>query len=107
MEYMIRNTEMRLQLEEHIARIGDLERLISRVAVGRISPREVIQLKLSLQAMIPVKELCSSSNEPVLHRIGEQINPCQLICERIEKELQPDAPVQTGAGQYHCLRSFA
>ncbi len=91
-EYLIGHTEMRAELEEHIARIGDLERLISRVAVGRITPREVLQLKLSLASLVPVKELCGNSQEPVLNRIGEQINPCQLICERIEKELQPEAP---------------
>jgi DNA mismatch repair protein MutS len=93
-EYLINNSEMRAEFEEHIARIGDLERLISRVAVGRISPREVIQLKLSLTTLIPVKELCSNSREQALQRIGEQINPCQLICDRIGKELQSDAPVQ-------------
>jgi DNA mismatch repair protein MutS len=93
-EYMIVNSNMRTEFEEHIARIGDLERLISRVAVGRISPREVIQLKLALTALIPVKELCSNSHEPVLQRIGEQLNPCQLICDRIERELQSEAPVQ-------------
>jgi len=95
---MIKNAEIRTEFEDHIARIGDLERLISRVAVGRITPREVIQLKLSLVALIPVKENCNNSNEPVLRRIGEQINPCQLICERIEKELQPEAPIQLVRG---------
>lgn len=97
-EYMIEHAEMRAEFEEHIARIGDLERLISRVAVGRISPREVVQLRLALSALIPVKELCGKSDEPVLQRIGEQMNPCQLICDRMEKELQPDAPVQITRG---------
>jgi DNA mismatch repair protein MutS len=96
--YMIENSEMRMEIEEHITRIGDLERLISRVAVGRISPREVIQLKLSLTALSPIKELCSNSHEPVLQRIGEQINPCQLICDRIARELQPEAPMQIVRG---------
>ena len=85
---------MRTEFEEHIARIGDLERLISRVAVGRITPREVVQLKMCLDALCLLKNLCSKSSEPVLQRIGEQLNPCQLICDRIEKELQSDAPVQ-------------
>ncbi len=93
-EYLIRKSEIRVVFEENIARIGDLERLISRVAVGRITPREVLQLKSSLLAMMPVKELCSKSEEPVLQRIGEQINPCQSICDRIEHELQAEAPVQ-------------
>jgi DNA mismatch repair protein MutS len=93
-QYMITHDELRNEIEEHLAKIGDLERLISRVAVGRISPREVLQLKFSLLALLPVKDLCGSSDEPVLRRIGEQVNPCQLICERIEKELQSEAPVQ-------------
>jgi DNA mismatch repair protein MutS len=97
-QYMLDNAEIRTEFEVHIGRIGDLERLISRVAVGRISPREVIQLKLSLSALIPVKEICSISKEPVLQRIGEQLNPCQLICDRISRELQPEAPVQIVRG---------
>ncbi|HEX2395122.1 MAG TPA: DNA mismatch repair protein MutS [Bacteroidales bacterium] len=97
-EYMIRNTEVRNEIEEHISRIGDLERLISRVAVGKITPREVMQLNLSLKEIVPVRELCSKSEEPVLNRIAEQLNPCKLVCDRIEKELQPDAPIQIVRG---------
>ncbi len=97
-EYLINNEDIRNELIEHISRIGDLERLISRVAVGRITPREVIQLCLSLKSIIPVRELCSKSGEPVLERIAEQLNPCKLVCDRIEKELQPDAPVQIVRG---------
>jgi DNA mismatch repair protein MutS len=93
-QHLINDSAMRAESVEHIARVGDLERLISRVAVGRITPREVIQLKLSHEALIPVKELCSKSHEPFLQRIGEQLNPCRLICDRISKELQIEAPVQ-------------
>lgn len=93
-EYLIEHPEMRTEILEHIARIGDLERLISRAAVGRITPREVVQLKMALTALVPIKELCGKSEEPVLQRIGEQLNPCQLICDRMERELQADAPVQ-------------
>jgi DNA mismatch repair protein MutS len=93
-EYMIGQAGLRTEFEEHISRIGDLERLISRVAVGRITPREVVQLKLALRALLPIKEMCNNANEPVLQRIGEQINPCQLICDRIDRELQAEAPVQ-------------
>lgn len=96
--YFIGNADVKNELAEHITRIGDLERLMSRVAVNRITPREVIQLKQSLKEMIPVKDICTGSNEPVMRRIGEQINPCQLVCERIEKELQPEAPVQLVRG---------
>ncbi len=97
-ETLIRGTGMRIELEEQIARIGDLERLISRVSVGRIVPREVVQLKNALSAIVPVKEICSRSDEPYLLRTGEQLNPCLLICNRIEKELQSDAPVQINRG---------
>ena len=97
-ETLIRRTGMRSELEEQIARIGDLERLISRVSVGRIVPREVVQLKNALSAVLPVKEICSLSEEPYLQRTGEQLNPCLLICSRIDKELQPDAPVQINRG---------
>jgi len=96
--YMIGNSEIRNEFEDHISRIGDLERLMSRVAVGRISPREVVQLMHALKAIIPVKELCSRPDEPVLQRTGEQLNPCQLVCGRIERELQHDAPVQINRG---------
>jgi DNA mismatch repair protein MutS len=97
-EYLIGKTEVRGEFEVHISRIGDLERLISRVAVGKITPREVMQLHLSLKALIPIKQLCSTSEEAVLRRIGEQMNTCKLVCDRIEKEMQSDAPVQIVRG---------
>jgi DNA mismatch repair protein MutS len=97
-EYLIGNVELRTVFEEQLARIGDLERLISRVAVGRITPREVVQLKQSLLAMIPIREHCLRAGETYLQRTGEQMNPCTLICDRIEKELQPDAPVLVARG---------
>jgi DNA mismatch repair protein MutS len=97
-ETLIRGTAMRTGLEEQIMRIGDLERLISRVAVGRIAPREVVQLKEALIAIVPIREICSKSDEPFLQRTGEQLNPCQLICGRIDRELQSDAPVQINRG---------
>jgi DNA mismatch repair protein MutS len=93
-ETLIGTPALRIELEEQIARVGDLERLISRVAVSRISPREVVQLKNSLGAILPIQQLCTQSEESYLQRTGEQLNPCQLICTRIERELQPDAPVQ-------------
>ena len=97
-EALIQGTTLRTGLEEQITRIGDLERLISRVAVGRITPREVVQLMEALSAIVPIRELCSRSDETYLRRTGEQLNPCQLICSRIERELQPDAPVQVTRG---------
>jgi DNA mismatch repair protein MutS len=97
-EALIGGTGLRTELEEQIARIGDLERLISRVSVGRIVPREVVQLKNALSAILPVKEICTVSDEPYLKRTAEQLNPCLMICSRIEKELQTDAPVQINRG---------
>jgi DNA mismatch repair protein MutS len=93
-EKLIAAPAMRESLEEQIALMGDLERLISRVSVGRITPREVGQLKEALKAIAPVKELCLNAEDPFLKRTGEQLNPCTLITTRIEKELQADAPVQ-------------
>ena len=69
-----------------------MERLISKVAVGRISPREVVQLKVALSAIEPIKAVCEQSDEPVLQRIGEQLNCCTIIRDRIEHEINPDAP---------------
>ena len=69
-----------------------MERLISKVAVGRISPREVVQLKVALSAIEPIKAVCEQSDEPVLQRIGEQLNCCTIIRDRIEHEINPNAP---------------
>jgi DNA mismatch repair protein MutS len=96
--HLIGNNEMRAEFELHISRMGDLERLISRAAVGRVSPRELLHLMHALNAVAPIKELCLHSSEAVLQRIGEQLNPCRQISERIGKELQSDAPVQLNRG---------
>lgn len=81
-----------------IEKTGDLERIISKVAVGRVSPREVLQLKTALRAIEPIRDACLGSGEPVLSRIGEQLNPCALISARIEKEIDPDAPLLAAKG---------
>lgn len=96
--HMIDKPDLRSDILELQKRIGDLERLISRVAVGRITPREVLQIRNALEAIMSLKDLCTGSVEPVLQRIGEQLNPCKLIAERIGNELRPDAPAQTGRG---------
>lgn len=87
-EYFFRHPEVKELLEQ----IGDLERIISKVAVGRVSPREVVQLKVALRAIEPIKEACTASDEPSLCRIGEQLNACALIRDRIEKEINNDPP---------------
>ncbi len=81
-----------------IRQIGDLERLISKVAVNRINPREVVQLKRALKAIEPLKELCNNSGCIPLIKIAEQLNPCKLIADKIEKELNNDPPVQLNKG---------
>ena len=97
-EYLVKETELKENLEEHIRQIGDLERIISKVAVGRINPREVVQLKFALQAITPIKQLCSQADSPNLKRFAEQLNPCESIRARIEKEVHPDPPTLVNKG---------
>lgn len=97
-EYFFRHPKVKELLDEQLEQIGDLERIISKVAVGRVSPREVVQLKIALQALEPIKEACMASNEPSLCRIGEQLNVCALIRDRIDREIQPDPPTLVNRG---------
>ncbi len=86
------------KIAERFRQVADLERLISKVAVGRINPRELVQLKRSLQAIIPVKELISVSETPELQKLGDQLNKCEFLLEKIEKELKDDAPMLVHQG---------
>ena len=97
-EYFFKDVALREELQNQIESIGDLERLISKVAVGRISPRELVQLRLSLATIEPIKALCQNSANEVLQRIGEQLNLCAIIRDRIERELNPDAPTLANRG---------
>ena len=97
-EYFFKNQEEHEQLIAAIRQVGDLERIISKVAMNRINPREVIQLKHALNAIVPIKEICEASNEPTLKRIADQLNPCHTIRERIAKEIKEDAPTQVQRG---------
>lgn len=97
-EYFFKDSDGRELLKQQLETIGDLERLTSKVAVGRITPRELVQLKTALLAIEPIKLLCENSNNNVLRGIGDQLNPCQLIRDRIEREINPDAPNQTNRG---------
>jgi len=97
-EYFFKHPDVKELLDEQLGQIGDLERIISKVAVGRVSPREVVQLKVALSAIEPIKEVCMNSGEPSLCRIGEQLNACKLIRDRIEKEIQPDSPSLVNKG---------
>ena len=86
-EHFFKNPELKLLLEQNIALIGDLERIISKVAVGRINPREVVQLKVALKAIEPIKETCLASENATLRKIGDQLNACTVISEKIEAEV--------------------
>jgi DNA mismatch repair protein MutS len=97
-QYLIENSSAKEQMAGLIRQIGDLERLISKVSVARINPREVVQLKRSLQAIEPLKELCNKSGCAPLVSIAEQLNPCRSVWEKIEKELNNDPPVQINKG---------
>lgn len=91
-DYYFREPDFRQCLDEQMHRIGDLERIISKVAVGRVSPREVVQLKTALMAIQPIKTACLYANKEALKAIGEQLNLCESIRERIEREIKPDPP---------------
>ena len=97
-EYFFRDTPGRELLKQQLELVGDLERLSSKVAVGRISPREMVQLKNSLFAVGPIKQLCSQADNTVLRSFGDQLNECQLITQRIDRELHPDAPTLINRG---------
>ena len=97
-EYFFREPQFRELLDEQLHRIGDLERVVSKVAVGRVTPREMVQLKIALQAIKPIKTACEHANNDVLKRVGEQINLCELIRDRIDRELHPDAPQLVNKG---------
>ena len=97
-DHLFRHPELKELLETQLEQIGDLERIISKVAVGRVSPREVVQLKVALTALEPIKQACMTSEEPSLKRIGEQLNICALIRDRIAKEIQPDPPSLVNKG---------
>ncbi len=89
-EYYFKDPEFREGIQTYLGHTGDLERIISKVAIGKVSPREVVQLKIALNAIQPIKDLCKSSNEKPLIKIADQLNPCNIIRERIEKEIIPE-----------------
>ena len=97
-EYYYREPEFRQCIDDQLHRMGDLERIISKVAVGRVSPREVVQLKMALQAIQPIKTACLYAHNEVLKRVGEQLNLCESIRDRIEREIQNDPPQLVAKG---------
>ncbi len=102
-DYFFREPDFRECINEQFHRIGDLERIISKVAVGRVSPREVVQLKNALIAIQPVKTACLYAKSDTLKRIGEQLNLCESLRDRIEKEIQPDPPQLVAKGNVIAL----
>ena len=97
-EYFFRDPTMRAVAHENMQRMGDLERIISRIAVGRVSPREVVQLKIALQAIEPLKTSCLAADNEALRRVGEMLNVCATLRDRIEREVQPDPPLLVNRG---------
>ena len=97
-EYFFRQPDFKELIEEQLHRIGDLERILSKVAVGRVNPREMVALKVALQAVEPIKQACMEADNASLNRIGEQLNICQSIRDRIEKEINNDPPLQLNKG---------
>ncbi|MCY1721310.1 DNA mismatch repair protein MutS [Prolixibacteraceae bacterium Z1-6] len=98
-ELFLKRPETKENLEEHLRQIGDLERLISKVAVGRINPREVVQVKNALNAIVPIKEVCANAEDSALNRFAEQLNPCDLIRGKIQHELVADPPTAINKGK--------
>ena len=99
-EAFFRHPDFRTAIDEQLHRIGDLERIISKVAVGRVSPREMQQLRIALDALEPVKEACLTADNEALRAMGQHIEPCQELRDRIRKELQPDPPALISKGDF-------
>jgi len=97
-DYFMKKSKFSATIKEHISQIGDLERLISKVATTRISPRECMQLKVALQTLVPIKEQLKNSSEKTLNNIGKQIDICATISEKLEKQLHPNPPVLLNKG---------
>ena len=97
-EYFFKDTDFRTTVDDEFHRIGDLERIISKAAVGRVSPREVVQLRNALAAIRPVREACVHADNDSLRKVGEQLNLCEALRDRIDMEIQPDPPLLVSKG---------
>ena len=98
-EYFFRHPEVEEAIRPQLELIGDMERIISKVAVGRVTPREMVQLRVALAAIQPIKELCLSiESAAILRQVGELLNPCEQICQRIAREINPEAPTLLNKG---------
>ena len=97
-EYLINNQEFTCQLTDILKQMGDLERMVSKIATGKINPREALQLATSLRAAEQLKTLCEKAQSPILKEIADKLNPCVNVCKRIEKEIREDPPVVPSKG---------
>ncbi|MDR0371767.1 MAG: DNA mismatch repair protein MutS, partial [Prevotellaceae bacterium] len=97
-EYFFKHPDLKELFEQQIALIGDLERLISKAAVGRINPREVVQLKVALRAIEPIKQACAGSENPNLQQMGDRLDACAIIADKIDKEINSDPPSMLNKG---------
>lgn len=97
-EHFFREPDFRDSIEELLQRIGDIERISSKIATQRVSPRDLVQLKVALQAIEPIKRMCEEANNESIHRIGLLLDPCIALRDRIEKEIQPDPPFLVNKG---------
>ena len=97
-EYILQSSEFRELLESQLQKMGDVERIVSKVAAGRVTPREILQLKNALYALEPVRESCKEADSDPLKKIGEQLNPCHSIRDKIEKQINPEAPTNIHKG---------
>lgn len=99
-DYFFRAPDFRSETAAHLPAIGDLERIVSKVAVGRVSPREMQQLRMALEAIAPLKTACEAADDDTLGRMGRRLDPCVLLHDRIARELCPDPPALTAKGGY-------
>ncbi|MBR5919828.1 MAG: DNA mismatch repair protein MutS [Bacteroidales bacterium] len=97
-EYLINNQDFTFQLTDILKQMGDLERMVSKIATGKINPREALQLATSLRAAEQLKALCEKAQSPILKEIADKLNPCVNVCKRIEKEIREDPPVVPSKG---------
>ena len=97
-EHFFREPDFRDSIEELLQRIGDIERISSKIATQRVSPRDLVQLKVALQAIEPIKKMCEETNNESIRRVGMLLDPCTVLRERIEKEIQPDPPFLVNKG---------
>jgi DNA mismatch repair protein MutS len=97
-EFFINNPDVRDFIHSKILEIGDIERIISKTSAGRVNPKEVVHLKIALQACLPIKNACLATDNEILRQTGDQLNPCSAICEKIDKEIVPEPAGQIGKG---------